>query len=128
MLCRLRVPLLTHYRLQALTMACGCRWKGKAISFLVLKQLEPVLDAYLRARLHLTHPRCPYLLVGPHGKQVKEVGWSERFRSILRAWDAGFDFHPQRLRHIYVEDRMELSAAPGPRNEAAAMVSSAHPF
>lgn len=92
-------------------LAC-CRWGKRPISFFLPKSVEPLVDKQLEARAVLAQAGTPTLLVSPTGLPFTLSRFSQYWDEILAHWRAPARFSPQKLRHIYVEERCSLDAAP----------------
>ncbi|GAB4820984.1 hypothetical protein N2152v2_008030 [Parachlorella kessleri] len=98
------------------------RWGKRAISFTLPSEMEPVLDRYLECRALFPHAADhPFLFVTATGVPLTKASWPQRWNQILTDWAAPARFPPQKLRHIFVEERSRPEAAPGPADTGAAM-------
>lgn len=71
-----------------------------------------MVQRLLAARASLAQPETPTLLVTPTGLRFKLSRFSQYWGQILSSWRAPASFCPQRLRHIFVEERSGPDAAP----------------
>ena len=70
------------------------------------------MDRLLQARAMLAQPDSPTLLVTHTGLPFQLARFAQYWDEMLATWGAPARFPPQKLRHIYVEERCSHDAAP----------------
>lgn len=88
---------------------CVCRWGGDAITAPLPTTLNLLLDAWVdKGHKLLAKPGVATLFVNAKGLAHSKGSWSKAWKEgFLQAGGASAVFPYHRLRHIFVEDRLQ---------------------
>lgn len=87
---------------------CACRWGGDAITAPLPAVLTPLLEAWVhKGHQLLAAPGVGTLFLDPRGRPHTRDSWGRAWKAMLQAWDCPAIFPYHRLRHIFVEDRLQ---------------------
>lgn len=100
-----------------------CRWGGRPIITDIPSSLNRLLDSWVfHAHRQLARADVGTLLVGNGGVPFTSSSFGLGWRGLMARNGAEASFSYQRMRHIFVEDRLDHPDRPGPSNEDAAHV------
>lgn len=100
-----------------------CRWGGRPIITEIPSTLNRLLDSWvLHAHAQLAGDDVGTLLVTNSGRPFSCSTFGVGWRALMTRHGAGASFTFRRMRHIFVEDRLDHPDRPGPSNEDAAHV------
>jgi len=108
--------ILPHHKLQV-------RWNQAAIKVKLPKELQDLLLLYLDQGHRLISPQSPFVFSDSKGKpMLAATSMTNWFQQLLKRLGAPASFPPNRLRHIWVDERLSLDRAEGPEDKHACMV------
>ena len=99
------------------------RWHADAIIVRLPGELAQLVYTYLLQGHAVLSPGMPYMFCDRKGRPFQSAArFCHYFNKVLQRIGSPAVFPPSRIRHIFVDERRSLDAAPGPSNVGAATV------